>query len=981
MTYCALLLTDVVDSTRIAQELGDEAFAPLWARHDRSARDLLSSWGGREVDKTDGLLAMFNSLDDAAAYALAYHRAIEAAALPFKARVGLHWGSVSVRANNEADVALGAKAFEVEGLAKAMTARVMAVAQGGQTLLTGAAFEQLSSHNLRVLSHGHWRLKGLPEPVELFETGDDASPFVPPPDESKAYRVVRHGDLWRPRRDIQHSVPAERDSFIGRREPLLSIAQKFDSGARLVSILGMGGTGKTRLAIRFANAWLGDFPGGAWFCDLSQARTVDGIHFAVAQGLAMSLDTTDPIAQLSHAIAGRGRCLVILDNFEQVTRHAEEVLGTFLERAAMARFIVTTRAVLNIAGEDALALDSLPVEDAATLFLSRAKSANHQFAPDEEDSAAIRKLVALLDGLPLAIELAAARVRVLAPRALVSRMTERFRLLGPATGRRDRQATLRATLDWSWELLNPVEMAALAQLSVFEGGFTLESAEAVLSLPNSAATSWIPDVVQWLVDKSLVRRVSDQRFDLLESVREYAGEHLRTEGRFAGSGPQAESAAVARHYRFFASLDDDAAVSDGLAEANNLVSACRRAVAHLDAKSAVGSLIGAWAVLRLCGPFRVALGLVEAARFTPGLSELETIGIDWVASEACLMLGDAKQARVWISEGLDLACTGGEALQQARFTCLLGEVMSSEGQGEEALRVFGDALGLAERIGDDGLRCRAQNGMGILCNDLGRLAEARRHYESALQVAHQMDDKRWQGGLTGNLAMLSYAEGEVEAARRLFEKSIVFAQRISNRRWEGNARCNLGLLHLEQGRSADARDEFELALSMARFMGHSRLECTVLCNLGIAEERAGSPVSARKHYEASIAIAVQLQDRRSEGQFRGYLGLLLSRTGDVTGALDAVETGERILREANAELSLALLLCQKAEILRGAGRYIECGECLAQAQDVASKTSNSPDSELGRAVASERAALALTAPTLWETVRERSDVLIEAKGQ
>jgi class 3 adenylate cyclase len=184
----ALLLTDIVDSTKVAQDLGDDALAQLWAQHDRFARDLLPVWRGREIDKADGLLMLFESVADAAGYALAYHRALDRAGLPFRARAGLHWGPVTVRANSEVDVAQGAKPFELEGLAKPITARVMAVAQGGQTLVTSAALEQMRPTTLRVQSHGYWRLKGLLEPIELFEVGDEASPFIAPPDESKAYR-------------------------------------------------------------------------------------------------------------------------------------------------------------------------------------------------------------------------------------------------------------------------------------------------------------------------------------------------------------------------------------------------------------------------------------------------------------------------------------------------------------------------------------------------------------------------------------------------------------------------------------------------------------------------------------------------------------------------------------------------------------------------------------------------------------------------
>ncbi|MEP7102455.1 MAG: AAA family ATPase, partial [Burkholderiales bacterium] len=434
----ALLLTDVVDSTKLAESLGDAAMAALWTSHDRVARDLLPTWRGREIDKTDGMLLLFDDVTDAVGYALAYHRALAAQGMPFKARAGIHVGPVTLRPNRDDDIARGAKPVEVDGLALPVAARVMSVALGAQTLLSAEARSALAAMTpragtherpRRIVSHGHWRMHGIADPVELFEVGevgkaggDVAAPFTTPPDGTKVYRVVRQGELWQPVREVRHSVPAERDGFVGRQEPLLALAKKFDDGARLVSVLGMGGTGKTRLVTRFAWTWLGDYPGGVWFCDLSQARTVDGIHFAVAQGLDVPLGKADPVVQLAHAIAGRGKCLVILDNFEQVARHAEETLGRWLDRAPLAQFIVTTREVLGIVGEETLALAPLPMPDAAALFLRRAESARQGYAPGADDLLAIDQLVKVLDGLPLAIELAAARVRVMPPRTLLARM-------------------------------------------------------------------------------------------------------------------------------------------------------------------------------------------------------------------------------------------------------------------------------------------------------------------------------------------------------------------------------------------------------------------------------------------------------------------------------------------------------------------------------------------------------------------------------
>jgi class 3 adenylate cyclase len=325
MTAHALLFTDLVDSTAIVERLGDARAASMLAEHDRSARALLAVHGGREIDHSDGFFLLFDEAVQAASFALAYHDAL--AALGLRARAGLHVGRVTLRENDPREVARGAKAVEVEGIAKPLAARVMSLARGGQILLThaaGAALGDGLADVAAIESHGHYRLKGIAEPVEIFELGvRDRSSFAPPGDSEKALRVVRADGEWRPVRDVRHNLPRERDAFVGRASDLAAIASRLDGGARLLTVLGPGGTGKTRLARRYGWSWLGDWPGGVYFCDLSETRTLEGVFFVVALALEVPLGKSDPGVQLGHAIATRGRCLVILDNFEQIVGHAE----------------------------------------------------------------------------------------------------------------------------------------------------------------------------------------------------------------------------------------------------------------------------------------------------------------------------------------------------------------------------------------------------------------------------------------------------------------------------------------------------------------------------------------------------------------------------------------------------------------------------------------------------------------------------------
>ena len=955
----ALLVTDIVDSTAIASRLGDDEAMALNVAHDRVARDLLRAWRGREIDKTDGMLMLFESAADATAYALAYHRALVTLSVPLKSRAGLHVGAVILRDNDAHDVAGGAKPLEVHGIAKITAGRVMALALGGQTLLSAAARDALGATPLTLESLGHWRLKGVPEPMELFELGDGAAALLgPPPDGEKAYRVVRGSPLWLPVREIRHSLPAERDAFVGRAEPIAELERRFDEGARLVSLLGMGGTGKTRLATYFAWTHLGDYPGGIWFCDLSQARDANGIAHAVAQGLEVPLGKDDPVVQLGHAMAGRGKCLVILDNFEQVARHSEETLGRWLDRAADAKFIVTTREVLGLPGEETLALAPLPPADAAALFTRRALAAKHDFAPNAEDQAAIPQLVKLLDGLPLAVELAAARVRVMSPRMLLARMDQRFKLLTVGGGRHDRQATLRTTFDWSWDLLTPGEKAALAQLSVFDGGFTIESAEAVLALASDtdAEAPWVVGILQSLVDKSFVRTVSDARFDLLASVQDYAAEHLRTPGRFPGSGPQAVALAQARHLDFFASIDGRSATADGCIELGNLVSACRRAVAAGSAHKAALTLAHAWAAFELHGPFPAGAELARLVHAIPGLAPEDEARVARTLGAALYACGSVADAKQYFDAALTAARGAGADRVEGQLHVDVGKSLAGEGDVDAARVQFGEAIAAARKVGDRLIECAALNGLGSLSADLGQFDDARVHYEGALLLARAARDRHWEGGLLGNLGNVHATLGHVDAARANYEGGLAAAREVGDRRWEGNALSNLGLLSDDLGQPGEAMQHFEAALQIAREIGHRKLEGKALCNLGIAHQSLGQTQQAQGDFEAAVAVARATEDRQTEGQALGYLGLLLARQGQFVAARKQLSTGAELLRAISSRFDLGLLLCARAEAEFLAGDMASARLAFDEAVAIAAEidAESTADSEFALALARVR---------------------------
>ena len=995
MTSHVLLLTDIVDSTKLTEHLGDAAMAALWTRHDRLARDLLVHHDGKEIDRTDGFLLLFPAVAAAVAYGLAYHRAIRP--LELVARVGIHVGSVVLLENSAADRARGAKPAEIEGLAKPVAARVMALAQGGQTLLTADARAVLGGTSLRVESHGHWRVKGVAEPMEIFEVGGADAPFAPPPDGEKAYRVVLDGDHWLPVKAVRHNLPHERDVFVGRDADLQVLAGRLDEGASLVTVLGMGGSGKTRLVTRYGWSWLGDWPGGVWFCGLSEARGIDGICYAVAGALDVPLGKDDPVTQLGHAIAGRGSCLVVLDNFEQVARFAPDTLGNWLDRAPEAQFVVTTREVLGLSGETTVALAPLPAVDAAALFVARAVQAKHDFTLSEADRPQVAALVRVLDGLPLAIELAAARVRLMPPGALLQRMSERFKVLASSGGRHTRQATLRATLDWSWDLLSSDEQEALAQLSVFEGGFTLEAAEAVLSLP----ALWPADAVQALVDQSWVRRVGEDRMDLLLSVKEYAAEKLELRG--------GRETVEGRHGAHFATLGSEEAlealhVHGGAArrralgsDLDNLVAACRRAAARADCAVATGTLAAAWEVLERRGPIEAAvrlatevvalldgdrkgrsvaegmlgLALLEFGNPTPAVAHLEAAlgcfrDVGDRSGEAAVRVGlgseaaargKREEALCHCDAALALARAGGGGRRERLAIRIIGVVSSEFGRFQEARTHFACVLELCRAVGDDGAAGLVLGNLGVLASRRGRLADAREHCQAALVLHMSEGDRSSVASCLCNLGMLDMMQGEWEWAREHLEAALAQAREMGGRRVEGVVRTNLGELHHAQGQWELAHEHLDAALALHQATQFRRWEGSTRGQLGDLCRAQGRWDTAREHLEAALGLQFAVEDRRGEGGTLRCLGLLCLEQGRLPEARAHLEASEALLRVVDVPYPLGRLLAARARLERAEGHSEAARTTLAEAESIAAAVGVGPQSPLGSDIAKARAAL------------------------
>jgi predicted ATPase/uncharacterized protein HemY len=814
----------------------------------------------------------------------------------------------------------------------------------------------------------------------------------------------------------RHTLTAELDPFVGRGRDIEQLDATLAGPARLVTLMGAGGMGKTRLAVHHGWKSLGRWPGGVWFCDLTEARDLNGLVSIVAGSLGVQLGQGDPVEQLGHAIAGRGRCLMILDNFEPVIAYAHRTVGRWREQAADASFVVTSRERLDLGEERVQLVEPLPIESGIELFTARARSLCPALELVEAEADAVGEIVRLVDGMPLAIELAGARMRAMSAVQIVTLMRKRFDLL--AGGRNAHHETLRGTIDGSWELLHPWEQAAWAQCSVFEGGFTLEAAEAVLDL-GPWPDLWVVDVLQSLVDKSLLRTSATggpapkPRFGMYVSLQEYARMRLHEEGSAGGgSGPAAERAAEERHARWYArygtaeefeGLDHHGGVGRRLAlqrELANLTTASRRALEWNDGDTAAALHRACWGVVGITGPFETAIEMgVEVLR-SPGLSRAERANVLTTLGKAERFAGRIENACSYLESALPLHRETGNREGECLVHDNLGMLFRHQGRSADALRHVEEALAITREIGARHREGGMWGSLGILHRHDGRMDEARVCFEAALAIHREVGNRRLEGVLLGNLGILHYDHGRLDEARTHLEAALAIARELGNRHSEGVILGNLGNLHHDRGRWAESRSHYEAALAVHREVGHRRFEGVILCDLGnlyratgrmeeaqssleaalaihhdtghrnsegvtlaelgLLHEERGFLEEARSCYESALAIHHKVGDRRYEGIVLWRLGRLLTRQGRTDEARTALATGESILRELDERLELANLLCYRAERAFDEGDPAEAGRLLEEFDSITVPLGLTPESELGRSVARIRARSSLT---------------------
>jgi len=880
----ALLLTDVVDSTRLAETLGDSAMAEIWAAHDRVSRALLGPWRGREIDKTDGMLLLFDNAADAVAYAMEYHRAMASLPTPLAARVGLHVGPVILRENAAEDIARGAKPLEVEGLAKPIAARVMALARGGQTLLSAAAREDLGKTPHRLVSHGHWQVKGVSDPIELFEIGEQDARFVQPADGEKAHRVVWMGDWWLPVNEIPNNLPFQATSFIGRERELAEV-KRLLGGSRLLTLLGMGGLGKTRLSLQAAAEQIHDFPDGVWFLDLAPISDPALIVSETAQVLGVREEPGRPLLQTVCAHLKTRRTLLILDNCEHVIKASAQMASAILKVAPHVRLLASSREPLHSPGEQCYPVLPLPVpargdglealarSTAVRLFVDRAQLHKPSFVLNEREAPVVAELVARLEGIPLALELAAARIRSLSVADINARLKDRYRLLtGGSQVLQERQQNLRALVDWSYELLTPEEQMVLDRLGVFVDGFDLAAAEAVCG-GEPLASEDVLDLLGSLVEKSLVmlqERDDGARYLMLETIREYAREKL------AQRGDDGAAAAV-RHCDHYFALAKSA--RDGLTGPQQADWLWKVEVEHDNIRSAVSLSLTGGVDPFIAVKFAVAMQgfwilrgySTEGRKVLQAALALPAIQASPIAQAFALYVGaalaesqsDHAEARKMLETCLELRRGLGSEVDIAATLSTLSLARLQGGDADEAAAGENEALQIFRRLGDRVGEAICLLHLGQICLYQGNDAMARSQLEQCLAIAREIRHQEIEGECERVLGEVAFEMADPAQANLRFKRSLTVCREAGDKRGEANALRWLARVDLQDGDLASAR--VRLADALRAFRAFEMREEL----LGCLEDHAELAQA-----EGKVEIAVGLAGAAAHSRQR--LGLTLS---------------------------------------------------------------------------------------------------------
>jgi predicted ATPase/class 3 adenylate cyclase len=844
-----LLFTDIEGSTE-KWEQEPERMADALARHDLLLRTAVEAHRGRVIKTTgDGIYAAFDDAAQGLSAAIAIQQSVAdpaaTAGMSLPVRCGLHAGPAHERDN------------EFFGGTINRAARIMGLAYGGQVLASQAVADLVAGR--------------LPAESSLRDLGDVRLRGIA--SSEHAYQVVHPGlrQVFPALRSLEvtpNNLPKHLTSFIGR-EREIEEAKELLGRTRLLTLLGIGGLGKTRLSLQIAGDVLESYRDGVWLVDLAPIRDPSIVASEAAKVLGVREEPGRPLMETVCAHLKPRNLLLILDNCEHLIKPSAELVHAILEAAPEARVIATSREALRVPGEQSYTVMPLPVPNrsdgiealarspAVRLFVERAQLHRPTFALNDQEAPAVAELVARLEGIPLALELAAARVRALTVADINVRLKDRYKLLtGGGSVLLERQQTLRGLVDWSYDLLQGREQVLLARLAVFANGFERASAEAVCGT-DPLTPEDVLDLLTSLVEKSLVlaeERKDGMRYRLLETIRDYAVEKLTQRNELA-----ATATLHCDHYFVMAKAGNRGLKGHDQAEwlrrfereVDNL-----RAAIALALESGVDPIIAVKLEVAMQG-FRTLRGYsTEGRRNVRAALALPAVEASDVAQGHALYVGavlaagqsDYAEAQRMLEKSLVLRRGLGNPLDIAATLSTLSWVRLHEGDAVQARACEDEALALFRKFGDRRGEAIGQQHLGEIDRELADHEGACRHFEESLAIARTIMHGELEGECERMCGEVALEEHDFLIARARFTRALEVSSGAGDKRGEATALWFLGKTDVVEGNTDSARIRLRGALLVfqAFEMRAELLGC--LEDYAILERSVGSVREAVRHY-------------------------------------------------------------------------------------------------------------------------------------
>ncbi len=835
----AFLFTDIEGSTKLWERCPDSMRTAL-PEHNAILEAAITNHRG-VVFKTvgDAFCAAFERPQAALDAAIEGQRALHDRQWPsdvgdIRVRMAIHCGESTPRDGDYFGPALN------------RVARLMSVAHGEQILVSAAAYALLGDSldgDVALRDLGVIRLKDLSRPEAAFQ--------VLAPGLRSSFPAPRSLDV-RP-----NNLPSQISSFVGRKRELEELGTLVAS-TRLLTIVGTGGVGKTRLALQLAAAAVDQYPDGAWLVDLTALRRPDLVAQAVAAALDVRELPNEPIDATLQAYLRERRLLLVIDNSEHLLGAVAALVKNVLQQCPAVTIVATSRQPLHVAGEQVYRLG--PLVESTRLFVERAQRAAPAISFGGEENAEVRALCEKLEGLPLAIELACARLSSMSLKQLSRRLQSVLTLSSKDVTERSRHRALRETIAWSYELLDGDERAALGALAVFHGGCNVAAVAAVApGVPD------IDDVLDSLVDKSLLAlddAEGDERYRLLDAVREFAYERLR-----AGSSAATVERAHAAYYA-------------GLVES-------------VRADAAKGDLSG-YELLDADTPnVRAALEWLFANDAANAIRLVSSLAPYW------RLRGTIVEARGWIARALDAAPRDGS---RALLLSLAASFATLQDDLVASLRLAGEALDVARAAGDPSATAQALFRIAEARHRQGRLDDAEELYREALPEFRSSGAAREEMLCLGNLGMIARQRGALNDAVTLLEDAMLRAQRLGERRLLGEFTMQMGWVRIGLNQIAQSRGLFERAFSDKSDDRDRYGVCCArhgLATVALKEERLSD---ALDEFLATLDAAMDLQLKDYIARAFHGIAAVEAMSGEFDLAQRLLGLADRLFEESGREL-------------------------------------------------------------------------------